>query len=114
MIDVLISLSTLLEDEKYVHFAFKTLEYNSYELSRKPVIYPYMFRQTLRYLKGDRVIKSTLNNLLKNSLNISLLQYPFILKKLDNNEDFLVCGNKSCFANTKNIKDLDNLIEKTF
>jgi uncharacterized protein YyaL (SSP411 family) len=114
MMDVLISLSTLLEDDKYSHFAFKTLEYNSYELSRKPVIYPYMFRQTLRYLKGDRVIKSTINNLLKHSLNISILQYPFILKKSDTYQDFLVCGDKSCFANTKNIKDLDSLIEKTF
>jgi len=113
MIDVLISLSTLLEDDKYAHFAFKTLEYNSYELSRKPVIYPYMFRQTLRYLKGDRVIKSTKNNLLKHSINISILQYPYILKKLDSNQDFLVCGDKSCFASTDNIENLDNLIEKT-
>ncbi len=53
IIDVLFSLGTLLEDEKYTHFAFKTLEYNSYQLSRKPVHSPYMLSQTLRYLKGD-------------------------------------------------------------
>ena len=51
MVDVFISLTTLLEDDKYAHFAFKTLEYNSYELGRRPVIYPYMLRQMLRYLK---------------------------------------------------------------
>jgi len=63
MIDVLISLSALLEDDKYNHFAFKTLEYNSYELGRRPVIYPYMLRQMLRYLKGERVVKSNVKNL---------------------------------------------------
>ncbi|MCD6433178.1 MAG: thioredoxin domain-containing protein [Sulfurimonas sp.] len=51
MIDALLSLGTLLEDKKYTHFAYKTLEYNSYELGRKPVYFPYMLTQMLRYLK---------------------------------------------------------------
>ncbi len=55
MIDVLISLSTLLVDEKYAHFAFKTLEYNSYELGRKPALYPHMLRQMLRHLKIEKI-----------------------------------------------------------
>ena len=53
MLDVLISLTTLLEDDKYEHFAFKTLEYNSYELGRRPVLYPYMLRQMLRHIRGE-------------------------------------------------------------
>ncbi|MDQ7045791.1 MAG: DUF255 domain-containing protein [Sulfurimonas sp.] len=54
MIDAMLSLASLLEDKKYTHFAYKTLEYNSYELGRKPVLYPHMLTQTLRYLKVHR------------------------------------------------------------
>jgi len=51
MVDVLLSLSPLLNDDKYQYFAFKTLEYNSYDLGRKPIYSPYMLKQVLRYLK---------------------------------------------------------------
>ena len=60
MVENLLSLTALLDDEKYKRFAFKTMEYNSYELGRKPIYAPYMLTQALRYLKGDRAIKSTL------------------------------------------------------
>jgi len=113
LIEVLLTMSSFLDDDKYKHFAFKTLEYNSYELGRRPVIYPSMFKQTLRYLKTDRIIKSSMNNLELNSLNIARLKYPFILKKSDSNSDFLICGEKSCFANTDDVKQLNNIIAKT-
>ena len=114
MIDVLISLSTLLEDDKYNHFAFKTLEYNSYELGRRPVIYPYMLRQMLRYLKEDRIIKSNLGNLESNSFELSSLEYPFIQKKATEDEEFMICGSKSCFANTDSINKINDIISKSF
>ena len=114
MIDVLISLGTLLEDDKYSHFAFKTLEYNSYELGRRPVIYPYMLRQMLRYLKGDRVIKSNAHNLETNSYKLSTLNYPFTHKKLSEDSNFMICGDKSCFANTDNIEKIDDIIKNSF
>jgi len=50
MVDALLSLGTLLNDKKYIHFAFKTLEYNSYELGRKPILSPYMLNQMFKYL----------------------------------------------------------------
>ncbi|MDA7817519.1 thioredoxin domain-containing protein [Sulfurimonas sp.] len=114
MIDVLISLTSLLDDDKYAHFAFKTLEYNSYELGRRPVLYPYMLKQTLRYLKGDRVIKSTNSKLETNSLALSSLNYPFILRKSTENEEFMVCGAKSCFANTDKTDEINDIITKSF
>ncbi len=52
MVDVLNSLAILLEDEKYAHFAFLTLQYNSHELGRRPVVYPCLLKEMLRYLKG--------------------------------------------------------------
>ena len=99
-----------LEDDKYAHFAFKTLEYNSYDLGRRPVLYPKMLEQVLRYTKGDRVIKSTQDNINENIDKLSALKYPFILFKSDVNNEYLVCGDKSCFASTQDIKDLDKLI----
>ncbi|NOR58679.1 MAG: DUF255 domain-containing protein [Sulfurimonas sp.] len=114
MVDVLISLGTLLEDEKYSHFAFKTLEYNSYELGRRPVIYPYMLRQTLRHLRGDRVIKSDASNLDANAYELSSLDYPFIHKKLSQDAEFMVCSDKSCFANTNNINKINDIIKNSF
>jgi len=112
MVDVLLSLGTLLEDEKYTHFAFKTLEYNSYELGRKPVHSPYMLSQALRYLKGDRVVKANSSNLKNNVL--TELEYPFIHFKSNEEDDFMVCGEKSCYANTKDVNSLNELIANSF
>ncbi|QOY55633.1 thioredoxin domain-containing protein [Candidatus Sulfurimonas marisnigri] len=114
MVDVLISLGTLLEDDKYAHFAFKTIEYNSYELGRRPVVYPYMLRQMLRHLKGDRVIKSNIKNLQNSALQLSLITYPFIQRKATDDKDFMVCGAKSCFANTDNLNNINDIIAKSF
>ncbi|QOY51048.1 thioredoxin domain-containing protein [Candidatus Sulfurimonas baltica] len=114
MIDVLISLSTLLEDEKYAHFAFKTLEYNSFELARRPVVYPYMLRQMLRYLKGDRIIKSNIKNLQNNAFKLSSISYPFIQQKAADEKDFMICGTKSCFASIENLNNINDIIAKSF
>ena len=114
MVDVLFTLSTLLEDDKYSHFAFKTLEYNSYELGRKPVHSSYMLQQTLRYLKGDRVIKSNMSNLINKSYDLAQIKYPFVSYKHSEDEEYMVCGDKNCFSNTKNIKELDSLVAKSF
>ncbi len=110
IVDAMFTLSILVDDEKYAHFAFKTLEYNSYELARRPVIYPKMLEQVLRYTKGDRIIKSKQDKLNDNIANLSALRYPFLLFKADEQNEFSVCGEKSCFAFTNNIDDLDKLI----
>ncbi len=114
MIENLISLTTLLEDDKYAHFAFKTMEYNSYELGRKPIYFPCMLTQMLRYLKGDRVIKSNEENFKMNSYELAGLEYPFVLYKLSAEDSFMLCGEKSCFANTKDITELNELIKNSF
>ena len=114
MLDVLLSLTTFLEDEKYSHFTFKTLEYNSYELGRRPVIYPYMLSQMLRYLKGDRIIKSNKKNLEKSTKGLASIYYPFVLKRITKDKDFMICGDKSCFASTSKINKIDDIIKNSF
>ncbi len=112
MIDNLLSISTLLEDDKYRVFAFKTLEYNSYELSRKPIYYPYMFDMMTRYLKEDIIIKSKQQNLLKNIKELSFMNYPYTLLKEENKDGYMICGIKSCFANVKDIQSVKKEVEK--
>lgn len=114
VIDALMSLGTLLEDEKYTHFAFKTMEYNSYDLGRRPIYYPFMLTQALRYVKGDRVIKTSELNIQNNALELAKIKYPFTLFKESVEDGFMVCGEKSCFANTQNIDDIETIISNTF
>ena len=113
MVDVLLSLATLLEDEKYKHFAFKTLEYNSYDLGRRPIYYPYLLTQMLRYIKGERIIKSNLANLKENLATLVQIHYPFTLLKSSDEEQFMVCGEQSCFAATHNAKELNEIVQNS-
>jgi uncharacterized protein YyaL (SSP411 family) len=113
MIDAMMTLGTLLEDDKYTHFAFKTMEYNSYELGRRPIYYPYMLTQALRYVKGDRIIKSTEANLTQNAFELAKLRYPFVQLKKSEDPGFMICGEKSCFANSDDIQKIDELIAKS-
>ena len=114
IVDAMFSLGILLDDEKYSHFAFKTLEYNSYELGRRSVLYPKMIEQVLRYTKGDRVIKSSQDNLNKNMPALSSLTYPFIILKSDASDEYMICADKSCLANTKDVNEIDKLIINSF
>jgi len=113
IIDSLLTLGTLLEDEKYTHFAFKTMEYNSYELGRKPIYSPYMLTQVFRYLKGDRVIKTNHNNLKNFSQELVNITYPFTLYKTTDDTSYLICGDKSCFANTLEVNEVNQLISNS-
>ncbi len=114
MIDALLSIATLLEDEKYTHFAFKTMEYNSYELGRKPIYSPHMLMQMLRHLKGDRVIKTSLENIDINALTLAKIEYPFVLLKINEADEYMVCGEKSCFSQTLNAQELNSLVSNSF
>ncbi|MDB2562245.1 thioredoxin domain-containing protein [Sulfurimonas sp.] len=114
MVDALLSLGVLLEDEKYTHFAFKTLEYNSYNLGRKPVLSPYLLTQTLRYLKGDRVIKTDVDNMKNNAIQLAKIAYPFIHYKQSDEDGYMICGDKSCFSQTQDLSAIDELVTNSF
>ncbi len=113
MIDNLLTLASLLGDEKYRTFAFKTLEYNSYDLSRKPIYYPYMFDMMMRYLKEDRIIKSSAMKLKQNLGELAHIRYPYTLLKAEEQEAFLICGIMSCFSNVNDVKMISAEVEKT-
>ena len=113
MLDNLMTLATLLEDEKYKHFAFKTMEYNSYELGRRPIYYPFMLTQAIRYVKRDRVIKTSEQNINNFACKLAKIKYPFTLLKKEERDDFMICSDKSCFAHTQNADRINQLIEQS-
>lgn len=109
MVDVLLSLGSLI-DGKYRHFAFKSLEYVSIKLMKTPIYYPKLAEQSVRYLKGDRIIKAP-KSLLGECRSFS---YPFVLLKCDESiTHYLICGENSCFATCEEAVTLDSLILST-
>ncbi|MGZ8548991.1 MAG: thioredoxin domain-containing protein, partial [Sulfuricurvum sp.] len=109
MVDTLLTLGSLI-DGKYRHFAFKSLEYVSIKLMKSPIYTPRLTEQTVRYLKGDRIIKAP-KNLLQ---QCETPTYPFALLKRDETlESFLICGENSCFASTDDVKKINSLLTST-
>ncbi len=49
------------------------------------------------------ILKSKKENLLKNKTEIDKITYPFILKKIENTDTYLLCNESSCFSNEKNL-----------
>ena len=100
----------LLIDPKYTHFAFKSLEYVSLKLMKTPIYYPALTAEVIRHLKTQRLIKN--NSAALGAL--TRIHYPFILLKNDETlQEFTICGEASCYASTKEVTKLDDLIQST-
>jgi uncharacterized protein len=111
MVDLLLSLASFTE-EKYRRFAFATLEYDSFEFSRKPLYFPLMTEQMLRYLKGDFIIKASSENLAVNRKKIAFIGYPYLRVQHNTREDFLLCGVNECFASASDIEGFETAIKE--
>ena len=112
IIDALLSLGVLV-DIKYRDIAFMSLEYHSADLVKRPLRYPYLFNQALRYIKEDRLIKGDKKALKTCAKDFFDLKYPFILRQITQNGQMLLCGVQSCYTNLDNDADLKLEIEKT-
>jgi len=42
------------------------------------------------------------------------MYYPFIQKKASDDKEYMICGDKSCFANTDSINKINDIIKNTF
>ncbi|OHD87321.1 MAG: thymidylate kinase, partial [Sulfuricurvum sp. RIFCSPLOWO2_02_43_6] len=110
MVNVMFTLGILV-DPKYRHFGFKSLEYVSIKLMKTPIYYPTLTGEVIRHLNEQRLIKNKSVNL---SQITQPLNYPFVLLKNDESlDEFTICGESSCFVATKNIKNIDDLINST-
>lgn len=110
MVDVLLSLGMLI-DPKYRRFAFKSLEYASIKLMKTPIYYPKLTEQAIRYINEERIVKGSTERL---SQIKKPFTHPFVLLRNDETLDnFLVCGENSCFAATGDATHLDELLRST-
>lgn len=112
IIDALLSLGVLI-DAKYRHFAFMSLEYYSAKLVKKPVHFPYLFNQAMRYIKEDRIFKGEKAALDRLNETILKLDYPYILRVQADANETLLCGVQSCYASLKEDANLQEELNKT-
>lgn len=112
IVDALLSLGVLI-DAKYRHFAFISLEYYSAQLVKKPVHFPYLFNQAMRYIKEDRVLKGEKDALGKLTEAMLKLDYPYVLRVQADAQETLLCGVQSCYASLKQDSDLQVELNKT-
>ena len=73
-----------------------------------------MLGQTLRYLKGDRIIKTDIQKIQDNSVDLANLDYPFTQFKNSDEDGYMVCGEKSCFSQTNEVSEINTLIKNSF
>ncbi len=107
-VDVLLSLAALI-DEKYQEYAFKILERYSKKLMKSPLAHAYLTNQAIRYLKEDRVIKATKENLEK----LPQSSYPYVQLKVVEDRGYQICSMQSCFAQSDDVNSVEALILKS-
>ncbi len=111
MINNLISLSVLKGSFRYESIAKETIESFAVLLKNSPESYPEALRAYLRLKKGVVAIKSSKENLMKNSVKIEKIEYPFILKGVVKKDLWLSCDSGSCFAYNENFEKVVKAIE---
>jgi uncharacterized protein YyaL (SSP411 family) len=113
MLGVLCSISAL-ADPVYQKFVFKTLEINSYEIMRKPILTPKITKIAIRYLKDDVIIKADKALLKSHQIEIGKIAYPFTYIKSDTNQGFMLCTSTSCFGHADDIEGVIHQIADRF
>jgi Glu-tRNA(Gln) amidotransferase subunit E-like FAD-binding protein len=72
-----------------------------------------MYNQMMRYLKEDRIIKASQENITKNLKELAEITYPYTLLKSEEIEGFLLCGVMQCFTNVNDVKMVQEALQKT-
>jgi len=103
------SLSENLEKNEVVK---KTLKEQGAILESHPSSASKLVHVFLRLKKGDVILKSKMDKLLENRVEIEGIDYPFVLSKVEESDTYLACRVNSCFAYDKNITALIEKIEK--
>jgi uncharacterized protein YyaL (SSP411 family) len=117
------SLSLVLEDFVRVASLTENLEYNSIVkktlkaegaiLEEHPQNASKLLHTFLRLKKGDVIIKSKLDNLIRYQSEVENMDYPFVLSKVEETDKYLACRVNSCFAYDTNMTILIEKINKT-
>jgi uncharacterized protein YyaL (SSP411 family) len=111
MIENLFKLSLLKDNRGFYKLAKQSLEQNSYYIKNAPNAIATAFNVYVGNEKQYRVLKSTKENLLKNKTFIDKVNYPYLVLKSVEDEQYLACTINSCFSFDKNISKVLKDIE---
>ena len=95
MANVLVSLGYLV-DEKYLQFAFKTIEYASMTIARYPAFCGSFIKAAMRYYGDSFILKGPKELLAR--VQKADRPYPYILRKEETVEKMMLCTNRACYA----------------
>jgi len=104
-----VRLASLNEDLDLMDVVKKTVKAEGAVLETAPQSASKLLHVFLRMHKGDVIIKSEADNLLKVAKIIEAIRYPFVLTKAEAEKIYLACRVNSCFAYDK---EMTKLIEK--
>jgi hypothetical protein len=108
----IIKLASLKSSFKYEKLAKSVLRSKESILSEKLAQVPALARAYLMIKNEYVTLKSNKKNLYKNRLKISKINYPYLLTKKENYNDYLACTLRRCFSKEKKLKLIIKLIEK--
>ena len=108
MVENLLKLALLKDNYKLYYSAIDMINSFSKELNSSPSSYAYGSKVALMVQNSIILIKSNRKNLLKYRDKIREIEYPFILIKDVDEDNFSACTMLKCFSSHKN---LDNIIE---
>ena len=108
----ILKLASLKASFKYEKLALKTLESMNAEIEKKQFETPASATAFMMQKVGIVTLKSSEQNLVKNSLKIKQIKHPYILVKAEEMEEYLACTMRSCFAVDKEFSKIKKSVEK--
>ncbi|WP_457746216.1 thioredoxin domain-containing protein [Sulfurimonas sp.] len=112
MVQNYLNIAALKASFRYEKVAQKSLHTLSGELANKASDAPALATAYLMQKYGVVVLKSSKKNLLQNTKEIQKISYPYLLKKVQNYNDFLACTMRQCFAKESRIFKIKEAIEQ--
>ena len=114
MLQNIIKLAALKASFSYEKLALKSIKHLQIKLIRKQSNVPALAQAYLMQNLGVVVLKSSKINLLQNVKYFQNIQYPYVVTKKKEYNDFLACTLRRCFAKDKNIATVIQVINKDF
>jgi len=108
----ILKLASLKASFKYEKLAIKTLESMNAEIEKKQFETPAGARAFMMQKVGIVTLKSSQQNLMKNTLKIKQIKHPYLLVKAEEMEEYLACTMRSCFAVDKEFSKIKKSVEK--
>ncbi|WP_457607896.1 thioredoxin domain-containing protein [Nitratifractor sp.] len=101
-----------LVDPVYEKFVYRTLEVHSYDLMRQPISRPALASAALRYLHDDWILKATEERLMAHIAERATLPPPWVFYRTALLEGFMLCDNRSCFAQKESFGEIVEEMER--